>query len=247
MTFNWKKILVVTIDIVIAAYLVLAITAFNKPDTPKKVCTEVKIDIRDDVVDGFLNTEEITKILRHNKVYPIGKPMLAIDVRDIEETLRRSPFVDEAECHKTQDGKVCISLSQRMPIVRVKADNGEDYYIDNHGGVMPNTKYTGDLVIATGAVTKAYAQKTLTRVGNILVNDRFWHRQIVQIHVLPDGSLELVPRVGEHIVYLGMPTGVEQKLSRLRKFYKYGLSQAGWNKYAYINIEFDNQIICKKK
>ena len=37
-----------------------------------------------------------------------------------------------------------------------------------------------------------------------------------------------------------------KKLDRLGKFYKYGLSQAGWNKYSYINLEFDNQIICKK-
>jgi cell division protein ftsQ len=36
-------------------------------------------------------------------------------------------------------------------------------------------------------------------------------------------------------------------LSRLEKFYRYGLSQAGWNKYSYIDIEFDNQIICKKR
>ena len=40
---------------------------------------------------------------------------------------------------------------------------------------------------------------------------------------------------------------VEKKLLRLEKFYKYGLSQVGWNKYSYINLEFDNQIICKKK
>ena len=39
---------------------------------------------------------------------------------------------------------------------------------------------------------------------------------------------------------------VNKKMNRLEKFYKYGLSQAGWNKYSYINIEFDNQIICKK-
>ena len=31
------------------------------------------------------------------------------------------------------------------------------------------------------------------------------------------------------------------------RFNKYGLNKAGWNKYYYINIEFDNQIICKKK
>ena len=37
------------------------------------------------------------------------------------------------------------------------------------------------------------------------------------------------------------------KLDRLQKFYRYGLSQAGWNRYSYINVEFDNQIICKKR
>ena len=38
-----------------------------------------------------------------------------------------------------------------------------------------------------------------------------------------------------------------KKLSRLEKFYRYGLSQAGWNKYSYIDLEFDNQIICRKR
>ena len=39
---------------------------------------------------------------------------------------------------------------------------------------------------------------------------------------------------------------VNSKMTRLEKFYRYGLSQAGWNKYKYINLEFDNQIVCKK-
>jgi cell division protein FtsQ len=42
-------------------------------------------------------------------------------------------------------------------------------------------------------------------------------------------------------------TYFKKKMNRLEKFYKYGLSEAGWNKYAYINLEFDNQIICKKR
>lgn len=247
MTLNWKKTLIVTIDILLAVYLVLAITAFNKPDESKQVCTQVKINITDNVVDGFLNVDEIKRILQRNKVYPLAKPMQTVDVRLIEETLRRSPFVDIAECHKTQGGLVYITLTQRMPIVRVKADNGDDYYIDNLGGVMPNTKYTGDLVIATGYVSKGYARKVLTPIGNFIVNDKFWRNQIVQINILHDGTMEMVPRVGEHVVYLGRPTQVSEKLARLRKFYQYGLSKAGWNKYSYINLEFDNQIICKKK
>jgi cell division protein FtsQ len=57
----------------------------------------------------------------------------------------------------------------------------------------------------------------------------------------------MVPRIGDHIVYLGSISNIPQKFDRLEKFYRYGLSVAGWNKYSYINMEFDNQIICKKR
>ena len=85
--------------------------------------------------------------------------------------------------------------------------------------------------------------------------------QIEQINVRPGKGIELVPRVGNHIVYIGnLPESndpgerqeivtayVQKKLERVKEFYMYGLSQAGWNKYSYINLEFDNQIICKKR
>ena len=43
-----------------------------------------------------------------------------------------------------------------------------------------------------------------------------------------------------------MTVFVREKLKRLRNFYRYGLSVAGWNKYQRIDIQYDNQIICKK-
>ena len=89
----------------------------------------------------------------------------------------------------------------------------------------------------------------------------FWLNQIEQINVLPDRGIELVPRVGDHIIFIGylpynryknarereIKAFVTKKLSRLEKFYRYGLSQAGWNKYSYIDVEFDNQIVCKRR
>jgi cell division protein FtsQ len=134
-----------------------------------------------------------------------------------------------------------------MPVIRVKADNGEDYYVDEHGEIMPYTHYVNEITVATGAISKKYAQKTLTRVGNFLANNPLWRSQVEQINVLPDGTIEMVPRVGDHIVYLGKPFDLEQKFTRLEKFYRYGLSEAGWNKYSYISLEFRNQIICKKR
>ena len=247
MSFNWKKSIVVVFDIVIAAYLILAVTAFNKPAERATVCSEVKIDIDDEMPDGFLNANEIKKILEKQQLYPLAKPMMAVNARDIEETLRKNPFVQQAECYKAQNGHVCISLKQRMPIMHVMANNGDNYYVAIHGNILPETRFASDLLVTTGHITKKYAQKTLTPVVNEIVRDKFWQSQIVQIHVLDDGSLEVVPRVGDHIVYLGAPIDIPRKLERLRKFYLYGLNQAGWNKYAYISVEFDNQIICKKK
>ncbi len=247
MSINWKKSFIILIDMALAVYLVLAITAFNRPDELSDVCTEVKIDIEEGVVKGFLTPDEIKHELQHARLYPLGDPMSQVSARRIEESLLKNPFVESAQCYKTQFGRVFIHLKQRLPVARVKADNGEDYYVDTHGNIMPNTQFTSDLVIVTGHVTKQYAKKVLANVGNYLIKNKMWRSQAEQLNVLADGSIEMIPRVGEHIIYLGQPTDIARKLDRLEKFYKYGLSKAGWNKYSYISLEFDNQIICKKR
>ena len=247
MTFNWKKYLIILIDVVIAAYLVLAVTVFNRPDERATVCSEVKIDIEQGDGDGFLNPTEVKQLLEKQRLYPLAQPMQFISTRQVEEALEKSPFVDEAQCYKTQSGHVCIQLRQRLPVLHVMAANGERYYLDNHGEILPATGLSIDLIVATGDINRKYARKVLAPLANHLRGNAFWQNQIEQLNVLNDGSLEMVPRVGDHIVYLGAPTDIDQKLDRLRKFYKYGLSHAGWNRYERISVEFGNQIICKKR
>ena len=244
---NWKKIGILTADIILGVYLVLAITAFNRLDDQDVVCREVKINITDDAGNGFLNVNEVKMQLQHAKIYPLGDCMSDVCTRKIEETLLKSPLVDLVECYKTQSGQVFINLSQRIAVMRVMANNGESYYIDNLGSIIPSKNNSTDLVVATGDIKRKYAQTALKQFGLLLLDDPFWHSQIEQINVLSDGSLEIIPRVGDHVVYLGQPTHLKEKLNRLEKFYRYGLSEAGWNKYSYINMEFNNQIICKKR
>ncbi len=247
MTLNWKKLTIVTLDIVIGGYLVLAMTAFNKPDEQSNLCTEVKVNIADEVVDGFLTNDKVKQLLTQARLYPIGKPMASINTRKIEETLQGNELIEKAECYKTQVGHLCLNIKQRIPVIRVMAENGDDYFVDSHGEAMPRIDYTCNLIVATGSISKKYARTKLTPLANDVLTDDFWKNQIEQINVLADGSVEIVPRVGEHIAYLGQPTALRNKLERLRKFYKYGLSEAGWNKYERVSVEFDNQIICKKR
>lgn len=247
MTYNWKKSAFILIDIILGVYLILAITAFNQPDDQKAVCTQVDINIEDGKVDGFLGGSEIKEQLKKAKIYPQGQPMKQIDVRKIEETICQNPFVEKAECYKTQDGHIKVDLTQRLPVIRIKANNGDDYYVDTHGEIMPNTRYTSNLVIATGHISRPFAQKRLAYLGNFIMKSSFWNSQVEQLNILEDGTIEMVPRIGDHIVYLGNASGIPQKFDRLEKFYRYGLSVAGWNKYSYIDLEFNNQIICKKR
>ena len=80
-----------------------------------------------------------------------------------------------------------------------------------------------------------------------LQKNKFWDAQIEQINVLKGREVELVPRVGDHIVFLGKIDNYENKLERLKEFYRKGLNKVGWNKYDRISVEFGNQIICTKK
>lgn len=261
MRIHWKKIIICILDVVLAFYLVMAITSWNTPDKSNRVCTKVDINISDSNNAGFLSAEEIKQILVKEQLYPLNKQVKFIEPRKIEEALKVGPFVNTAQCYVTENGHVNINISQRMPIVRIKSSKGDDYYLDDNGGILPNSKYTSDLIIASGNINQWFAHYGIAPLAKSISKSQFWLNQIEQINVLADRGIELVPRVGDHILFIGylpmkknkaenevaIDEFVQRKLTRLEKFYRYGLSHAGWNKYSYINVEFDNQIICKRK
>lgn len=252
-----KILLIGLLGVAFVVYLALAFTMFNRPDPSKHICQGVRIDIADHSANGFITKPEVINRLKASNLYPKDCQMSDIDIRSIEEMLQQSPFVEKAECYKSQDDCVNISITQRLPVIRVKADNGADYYIDSKDSIMPNTDYCSDLIIATGHIKQHFATHSLAPFGRILMGNELWRNLVEQINVLPDQSIEIVPRVGDHIVYIGplpaeaddarLKAFVERKFDRLMKFYRYGMPLAGWNKYSYINLEFDNQIVCTRR
>mgnify|MGYP003162335964 FL=1 len=242
-----KRILLSIVMLVLIAYLVVAVSAFNRKPADQ-TCRDMELVIKDTAYAGFITKDELKGILQKKGIYPIGKKMGRISTKSLERELSKHPLIDEAECYKTPSGKVCVEVTQRIPILRVMSANGENYYLDNKGTVMPpDAKCVAHRVIVTGNVEKSFAMKDLYKFGVFLQNNPFWEAQIVQINVLPGKEIELVPRVGNHIIYLGKLEHFEDKLKRLKTFYEKGLNQVGWNKYSRISLEFGNQIICTKK
>lgn len=259
---NWSKILFIASDVILAVYLLFAFTTVSKKSSATTVCSKVDIRIADEMTNGFLDAATVKHNLQKAGCYPvINKPLTDVNTRSIEEALMlRTPFVKTAECYKTEGGNVYITVTQRMPVIRIKAENGDDYYVDDNDRVMKSSSYTSDLIIATGNINRQYATRYLSPLGKVIMGNELWKNLIEQVNILQDRSVEIVPRVGDHVVCLGpLPAYkgkngekeilefMERKMGRLVKFYKYGLNNVGWNKYSYIDIQFDNQIICRKR
>ena len=270
-----KKIFFILSDIFIGAYLVMAMTSWNKvaPLTPR--CNKVTIQIADENSNGFLTQQEIQRLLKKHDIYPLGQSLTIANPRMIEEELKRMPFVNKSQCSIAQDGHATIIVTQRTPLVRIKNENNQDYYIDDNGGIMPNSQYISNLMIATGHISKQYATQYVSVIARYLMQDELWSKEIEQINVTHDLHVELVPRNAEHVVNIGrMPkinksfspskrneelnNYLKHQLSRLELFYRYvpqtlngAVPRDTSNNlnalYSYINLEYNNQIICQRR
>lgn len=241
-----KKVFILLFLLLIAVYLVVAVTAFNSKPT-EMVCEGMELVINDSIDHGFITKKEVLRMLINKKLSPIGKKMGEINTRALEDELSQHPLIGNVECFIIPHGKIGIEVTQRIPLLRVMAANGENYYVDEKGKAMPIPGSAANVVVATGHIDKAFATKELYEFGLFLQKNPLWQAQIQQINVTPAKELELVPRVGDHILFLGKPGNYEEKFDRLKTFYEKGLNEIGWNKYSRISLEFDNQIICTKK
>ncbi len=241
-----KRVLLITAFLLVTAYLAASFTVLNQRPSDQK-CTQVKVVIEDSASTCFITSSEVVSILKRNRLYPQGRLMDSIRSKVIEQELEKNTFIESAECYKTPTGNLCIYIQQRLPILRVMPGDGtSSYYIDLNGHSMPGGGHAAHLPVATGHISRDMAQKELHQFALLLRDDDFWSKQVEQINVTSEGDIELVPRVGNHILFLGKPVNIKNKLSRIRTFYDKALSQVGWNKYSRISVEFDNQIICKR-
>ena len=78
-------------------------------------------------------------------------------------------------------------------------------------------------------------------------SDELWRNQITQVYVNESNELELVPRVGNHIILLGGLDDYEKKMDKLEAMYNEGFDITGWNAYSVVNLKFKNQVICKRR
>ena len=235
----------------VTAYIGYAM--FNKPKSAdSKICKELILKIAENPKANFIDEKSIEKLLGKYGQNPIGKYVHDVNLAEMEKTLKKNQYIDSVECYKTSNGKVCVKVVQRTPIMYILPDSmSAGYYIDNKGNIIQNTCYASNILVATGDITKEYAKTKLVDFGNFLVENEFWDNQIEQLCVQKrrghEPVVELIQRVGDQTIYLGELNDYQTKLKRLKIFYRKAMPLIGWNKYSRFNLEYPNQVICTKR
>lgn len=186
-----------------------------------------------------------------------GLPLVQLDVGRLERVLEADPFIIDADVFVDATNNIKIGVRQRQPVLRLIDNNGLNYYLDQDGIKMPLSKhFSARVLVASGNIPphvpdfmerKKHLLKDLFELAQMLREDPFYNALIEQIHVSSRGAFTLIPKVGDQKINFGRYELAEKKLKNLKIFYQEGLPYEGWQKYRSFSVEFDGQVVARKR
>jgi cell division protein FtsQ len=202
--------------------------------------------------------EDVPLILEERFERPLTEFVVGkVDVERLERVLEEDPFVADAEAFIDAQNRVNIRIVQREPMLRVMDNNGLNYYLDAAGNKLPPSKhYAARVLVVTGNVPPWEANflrdedhllKGIFELSQTLREDPFLQALIEQIYVTRQGELVLSPKVGKQIIYFGRYYAADDKLKRLKVFYREGLPYKGWDAYKSFDLRYQGQVVCTKR
>lgn len=257
----------------IAAWMILAgglftLLGFSVVEHDAKICRRYTITIDYGNADILVTKNDIYNLVRQTGHILKWQAIGNINAEKIESTIKKQPYVANANVYLTIDGNVEINVVQRQPIIRIFNQMGESYYLDGTGHLLPlNPDFSARVLIANGNIPESYSKSAnylqdsirqkdsllynsvmnnLFTLGMFIMKNDFLKALIEEVYVNKNGEFELIPRLRNQLIIFGTTENMNDKFERLMIFYKKGLSITGWQRYNVINIKFRNQVICSK-
>lgn len=224
------------------------------------MCKDIRIEILDSTTNSFVKAADVRTYLDRSYGKIIGMPLDSIDLVNIERIVDSRSAVLKSQAYVTRDSILNIAVLQRRPVVRFQKKDG-GFYADAEGYIFPlQSSYAshvqiidGDIPLAANSGYKGDIEdpqekewfKRIMTVVNYMEGSRTWKGKIVQIHIDEKGELILIPRDGNERFLFGQPNSIEDKFSKMEKYYTTILPEKGSNRYKTVDVRFADQIVCK--
>lgn len=242
---------------ILAALLVLSgLIAFTERMKDDVTVSEVQITIENIHENHYLDERDVLKLMRLNTQNMRGASLSKLNFSEIEERIRQSPYVGDAELYSDLKGNIMVNVSLRRPVARIIQSDGPNAYIAEDGTIMPvSDRFFSRVVLVSGEFVPKFLKldnineieegRQLMDMINAIHEDAFWNAQVAQIDINARKRAVLYPQVGDEMIEFGRPVDLEKKFKKLKIFYKEILPRVGWNKYNRINVEYEGQVVAE--
>ena len=230
----------------LAAALVTGIL-WAKDKSRGEKCTGIEVQVINADSTSFVTPQGVLNDLKGQGIKLVGKRMGDINASEIEEALRLSPYLENADIVKCQDGKVLIRVSQLVPVFRV-FDGGSSYYVNRAGKHMSATNYYhSDVPVVQGHFTRKFPPTHLLPLIDYVENDSLLHSLVTMYIVRDTNNIILVPSISGHVVNIGNVSGLDNKFAKLKLFYREVMPQRGWNTFDTISVKWNHQVVATRR
>lgn len=259
-----RRLVRVTALILVGGLIALIGVAGSKQS--KITCWKLEVEVIPLDDKFFVEQTSIEKLIEANGNSVVGKQVNDINIAGIHERIMKNPAVASAEVYTTVDGRCVVRVKQRQPIARFFNEDGVSYYIDAEGFMIPVDKPIAlKIPIFLGSINERFIRDSLLQkrenkkwAKESLLDDMYFlslHIQKSEFlealvdHIYIDGSrnVQLIPRVGDHKIYLGGVTNLNEKFKKLQTFYASALQTHDLNQFSTIHLEYRGQVVCEKK
>ncbi len=244
---------------------ILFLMAFARQQYRKSTIKRMDLQIERISNAGFLQNEKLMHAIVRASDSAVGKPVSALKLSKLQAMLNANPWIDQADVSTSINGIVNIRLHERAAVLRVYNRLNQSVYLDQNGILFPeNPDFSARVMIANGYIRfpalaatstasifdsayRATFLPQLYKLSQVLEKDVFLNALIDQIYVNSLGEIELSPKMGAATIILGDITELDQKMSKLKTFYKTKAGTEELQNYQSVNLKYKNQIVCTKR
>ena len=187
---------------------------------------------------------------------PVGEKISAVNLRQIEQELRKNVWIKAAELFFDNNNLLQVKIDEREPVARVFTTTGNTFYIDGNISMLPlSEKFSARLPVFTGFTSDGPILSApdssllydIKKLSLAIQKDSFLMAMIEQVDITPFRNFEMIPKIGNQLIVFGDADDAADKFRKLKLFYKEVIARSGWNKYSVIDLQYKNQVVAKKR
>lgn len=251
MDASGKRLITVFVCILLVLYLAVAV-GWSRWCASVQLCEGLdgdRVKVCDPDGVGFVSSEEMTRELQPFLGDITSRRISEIDLDSLRRYLVSLDKVETATVTRLNNNRISVEVTPMLPIARIwPSDGSPGYYVNRDGKrMLASARYRRDVHQIAGRFGESFPPSRLFPLLDALGRHPDLDRMITMLSVKDSTDIIMIPALRGHVINFGAPDNADDKLERLRSFYRKVLPQKGWEYYDTISLKWDGQIVASRR